>query len=215
VLLDASVTESLANFATHAVQHLGLPGVSLMIVMSQLVIVPGTEVTMLFAGFNVDQHHLTLLGIIIAGVIGDVIGASAAYAIGYFGLHEVIGRRGPLHIDDSKIEQARGWFDRWGSPVVGVSRCIPVFRSAPPYAAGVVKMAFWKFVLWSTIGSAVWMTGLGLLGKAVGSHWTQWKNHLDIVDYVVVALVVVALAWWLVRFLRGRGPGRGTGEARA
>jgi len=213
VLVDASVTESLVNLATSAVQHLGLPGVTLMIVMSQLIIVPGTEVTMLFAGFNVDQHHLTLIGIILAGIAGDVIGASAAYGVGYFGLHEVIGQRGPLHIDDAKIEQARGWFDRWGSPVVAVSRLIPVLRSAPPYAAGIVKMPFWKFAFWSAVGSTVWITGLALIGKAVGSKWTQWKSHLDIVDYVVVALVVVGLAWWLMRYLKGRRGGPGTATA--
>ncbi len=71
-----------------------------MIMVSQVIIVPGTEVTMLFAGFNVDTHHLTLIGIIIAGVIGDVLGASICYAIGYFGLHEVLARPGsPVHID--------------------------------------------------------------------------------------------------------------------
>jgi membrane protein DedA with SNARE-associated domain len=204
VLIHASVTASLVTFATHVVNDLGLAGVALLIVMSQLVIVPGTEVTMLFAGFSVDTHHLTLLGIIVFGVLGDVIGASAAYAIGYFGLHEVLARKGPLHIDDAKIERANGWFDRFGSPAVAVSRCIPVFRSAPPYAAGIVKMPYWRFVSMATLGSIVWMTGWALVGKAVGHNWQQWKNHLDIVDYVVVALIVLALAWWLLRVLRAR-----------
>jgi membrane protein DedA with SNARE-associated domain len=205
VLIDASVTGSLVTFATHVVQHLGLAGVTLLVVMSQLVIVPGTEVTMLFAGFNVDTHHLTLIGIIVAGVLGDVIGASAAYAIGYFGLHEVLSRRGsPLHIDDAKIERARGWFDRFGSPAVAVSRCIPVFRSAPPYAAGVVRMPYWRFVSMATLGSIVWMTAWALVGKAVGHNWQQWKNHLDIVDYIVVVLIVIGLAWWLLRYLQSR-----------
>ena len=202
--IDASVTASLVTFATHVVNDLGLAGVALLIVMSQLVIVPGTEVTMLFAGFSVDTHHLTLLGIIVFGVLGDVIGASAAYAIGYFGLHEVLARKGPLHIDEAKIERANGWFDRFGSPAVAVSRCIPVFRSAPPYAAGVVKMPYWRFVSMATLGSIVWMTAWALVGKAVGHNWQQWKNHLDIVDYVVVALIVLALAWWLLRVMRGR-----------
>src|SRR5438128_11422940 len=58
VLIDASVTESLVTFATHVVNDLGLAGVALLIVMSQVVIVPGTEVTMLFAGFAVDQGHM-------------------------------------------------------------------------------------------------------------------------------------------------------------
>jgi membrane protein DedA with SNARE-associated domain len=209
VLIDASVTASLVTFATHVVNDLGLAGVALLIVMSQLVIVPGTEVTMLFAGFSVDTHHLTLLGIIVFGVLGDVIGASAAYAIGYFGLHEVLARRGsPLHIDENKIERANGWFDRFGSPAVAVSRCIPVFRSAPPYAAGIVKMPYLRFVSMATLGSIVWMTAWALVGKAVGHNWQQWKNHLDIVDYVVVALIVLALAWWLLRVMRGRRAAR-------
>jgi membrane protein DedA with SNARE-associated domain len=204
VLLDASVTESLVNFATHVVQHLGLSGVTLMILMSQIIIVPGTEVTMLFAGFNVDTHHLTLLGIIIAGVIGDVLGASVCYAVGYFGLNEALARRGPLHIDEERIEQARGWFDRFGSPVVAVSRCVPVFRSAPPYAAGIVKMAYPRFLAMATLGSAVWITGLALIGKAVGSKWPEWKKHLDIVDYIAVAVIAALVVWWLYRIVRSR-----------
>ena len=59
-------------------------------------------------------------------MLGDVIGASAAYAIGYFGLHEVLARKGPLHIDEAKIERANGWFDRFGSPLSpcrAASRC--------------------------------------------------------------------------------------------
>ena len=62
-----------------------------------------------------------------------------------------------------------------------------MFRSAPPYAAGIVKMPYWRFVSMATLGSIVWMTAWALVGKAVGHNWQQWKNHLDIVDYVVVA----------------------------
>ena len=193
------------TFATHVVNDLGLAGVALLIVMSQVVIVPGTEVTMLFAGFSVDQGHMSLIGIIVFGVIGDLVGASICYAIGYFGLHEALARRGsPIHIDEAKIELAHGWFERFGSPAVAVSRVIPVFRSAPPYAAGIVQMPYWRFASMATLGSIVWMTGLGLLGKAVGSNWTQWKHHLDYVDYAVVAIIVLALGWWLLRWLRSR-----------
>ncbi len=205
MLLHASITAQLVTFATNVVHDLGYAGVTLMIVMSQVVIVPGTEATMMFAGFNVDTHNLTLIGIIIAGVLGDVIGASVCYAIGYFGLHEVLARPGsPVHIDERKIELTHRWFERYGAPVVAVSRLIPVFRSAPPYAAGIARMPFPRFVAMATLGSAVWITGWGLVGDAVGSQWTQLKHHLDYVDYAVVAVVVLALAWWAVRVLRNR-----------
>ena len=204
MLATASVTASLVTFATHVVQHLGLPGVCLLIAMSQIVIVPGTEVTMLFAGFSVDNHHLSLPGIIIAGVLGDVIGASIAYAIGHYGLVELLSRRGPLHVEHENIERAGEWVKRFGAPVVAVSRLIPVFRSAPPYAAGIVKMGYGKFVAMSTLGSVIWITGWALVGKAVGHIWPELKHHLDYVDYAVVVVVVVGVGWWLVRRTRAR-----------
>ncbi len=204
VLTAASITASLVTFATHVENNLGVAGVTLLITMSQVIIVPGTEVTMLFAGFSVDNHHMTTLGIIVAGVLGDVLGATIAYAIGYFGLHEVLGRRGPLHIDERQIARAHRWFERFGSPIVAISRVIPVFRSAPPYAAGIVRMSYPKFVAMATLGSAVWITLWGLVGKAVGDQWPQWKSHLDYVDYAVVAIIVVGLGWLLLQRRRRR-----------
>src|ERR1700735_5211908 len=101
-----------------------------MMISSALTAVPGAEATMLFAGFNVYEHHLTLLGIIVFGVLGDVIGASVAYALGYFGLHELLGRSGsPLHINPRRLELAHSWFERYGAPVLVVSRLIPLLRS--------------------------------------------------------------------------------------
>ncbi|MDE3133761.1 MAG: DedA family protein [Acidobacteriota bacterium] len=205
MLIDASVTAQLVTFATNVVHDLGYAGVTLMIVMSQVVIVPGTEATMLFAGFNVDTHNLTLVGAIVAGVLGDVIGASICYVIGYFGLHEVLARPGsPVHIDERRIDTAHRWFERYGAPVVAVSRLIPVFRSAPPYAAGIARMPYWRFVSMATLGSIVWITGWTLVGKAVGHQWQQWKHHLDYVDYAVVAIVVLAVVWLVARWLRNR-----------
>jgi membrane protein DedA with SNARE-associated domain len=193
------------TFATNVVHDLGYAGVTLMIVMSQVVIVPGTEATMLFAGFNVDTHNLTLVGIIVAGVLGDVIGASVCYVIGYFGLHEALARPGsPVHIDERKIELTHRWFERYGAPVVAVSRLIPVFRSAPPYAAGIARMPYLRFVSMAALGSIVWITGWALVGKAVGHQWQQWKHHLDYVDYAVVVIGVILIAWFVFRWVRNR-----------
>ncbi|HTW12288.1 MAG TPA: VTT domain-containing protein, partial [Solirubrobacteraceae bacterium] len=99
---------------------------------------------------------------------------------------------------------AHRWFERFGSPVVAISRLIPVFRSGPTYAAGIVRMPYWRFATMCTLGSAIWITGWALVGKAVGSQWQQWKNHLAYVDYAVVVLIVVAVVWFVMRRLRTR-----------
>ena len=85
LLVYASVTDSLVTLATHIIRDLGLAGVALLTMTSGIIGVPGSEPTMLFAGFNVSEGHLTMVGIIVAGVFGDMLGASIAYAIGYCG----------------------------------------------------------------------------------------------------------------------------------
>ena len=109
---------------------------------------------MLFAGFDVFQGNLTLLGIIIAGVIGDVAGASIAYSIGYYGRRELLERQGgKLHVSPARLDRAHRWFERYGAPVIFVSRLLPFVRAAFPYAAGVAEMPFWRFLPLATAGS--------------------------------------------------------------
>jgi membrane protein DedA with SNARE-associated domain len=204
----ASVTDSLVNLATHIIRDLGLAGVSLLTLCSAVIGIPGTEPTMLFAGFNVFEGHLSLFGIIVFGILGDVLGACVAYGIGYYGRIELIEKHGnKLHISPRRLQVAHRWFDRYGSPVVFVSRLVPVVRAAFPYAAGVAEMPFARFALFATLGSIPWIAGLGVLGRAVGSNWQSWRHNLEYVDYVGAAIVVGAIVWLIVRRTRGGGGG--------
>ena len=204
----ASVTDSLVNLATHLIRDIGLSGVALLTMTSGVIGVPGSEPTMLFAGFNVYQGHLTMLGIIVFGVLGDVLGASIAYAIGYFGSRELIERQGgKLHMSAERLDRTHRWFERYGSPVIVVSRLIPFIRAAFPYAAGVARMPYARFAVFTTIGSIPWIAGLAFLGRAVGSNWQNWRHNLEYVDYVGAAVLVAALAYLVVRWTRGGGGG--------
>ena len=148
VLLSlASVTDSLVSLATHVIRDLGFAGVFVLTMSSGVVGLPGSEPTMLFAGFNVFQGHLSLLGIIIFGVLGDLAGASIAYAIGYYGRVELLERHGSkFHVSPRRLARAHDWFERYGSPVIFVSRLLPLVRLVFPYAAGVARMPFARFI---------------------------------------------------------------------
>ena len=160
---------------------------------------------MLFAGFNVFQGHLSLVGIIVFGVLGDMIGASIAYAIGYWGREELVERHGnKLHISHQRLERAQRWFERYGAPVIVVSRCIPFARAAFPYAAGVARMGYVRFVTFATLGSIIWIGALGVLGREVGSSWQSWRHNLEYVDYVGAAALVAVIAYLIVRWTRTR-----------
>ena len=201
----ASVTDSLVTLATNIINDLGVAGVALLTLTSGVVGVPGSEPTMLFAGFNVSEGHLSMFGILVFGVLGDMIGASIAYAIGYWGREEIVERHGnKLHISKQRLDRAHRWFERFGAPVIVVSRCIPFARAAFPYAAGVARMGYGRFLLFGTIGSIIWISALGVLGNAVGSQWQSWRHNLEYVDYVAAALLVAAIAYLILRITRSR-----------
>jgi membrane protein DedA with SNARE-associated domain len=201
----ASLTGPLVNLATSIIRSLGLAGVLALTAITGVIGVPGTEPTMLFAGFNVYQHHLSLVGIIIAGTIGDLIGASIAYAIGYFGSRELLEHQGgKLHVNPRGLDRAHRWFERYGAPAVLVSRLLPFVRAAFPYAAGVARMGYLRFITLATIGSLIWIAALGILGRAVGHSWESWRHHLEYADYAAVALVLVAIAVFFIRRRRRR-----------
>jgi membrane protein DedA with SNARE-associated domain len=199
----ASVTAPLVNLATSVIGSLGYAGVIALTAMTAVVGVPGTEPVMLFAGFDVYRGELTLVGIIVAGVLGDMLGASIAYTIGYYGRRELLERQGSkLHVNPRRLDRAHRWFERYGAPVIFVSRMIPFARAAFPYAAGVAEMPFVLFFAFASLGSIVWITALGVLGREVGQNWQSWRHHLEYVDYAVVAIVVAGIAWLVVRRMR-------------
>jgi membrane protein DedA with SNARE-associated domain len=205
VLLAASITGPLVDLATRIIRSIGVLGVAALTASSGVIGVPGTEPTMLFAGFNVFQGHLSLLGIIVFGVLGDMIGASIAYAIGYFASRELLERHGSkLHVSQRRLDTAHRWFARYGDPVIVVSRWIPFVRAAFPYAAGVAEVPFWRFFGLALIGSVVWIAGLGVLGREVGHSWQSWRHHLEYADYAAVAIALLAIAYFLFRHLRSR-----------
>ncbi|HWE09353.1 MAG TPA: DedA family protein [Solirubrobacteraceae bacterium] len=204
-VLQASITGPLVTFATNLIDSFGLAGVALLNLLTGVIGVPGTEPTMLFAGFDVFRGDLSLAGIILAGTLGDVAGASIAYAIGYYGRQELLERQGSkLHVSPGGLNRARRWFDRWGAPVIFITRVLPLVRAPFPYAAGVAEMPFWRFLPLTALGSLIWIGGLGILGREVGSQWQSWRHHLEYVDYAGAVVLVAAVAYLIVRWMRAR-----------
>jgi membrane protein DedA with SNARE-associated domain len=209
VLVLASVTDSLITFATHVIRDLGLPGIFLLVLADAMGIPIAAAAIMLFAGFNVSDAggaHQTILGITVAGVGGDVVGSALAYWIGATGGHELLERHGrKLHVTPGKIEMAHRWFERWGAPVIFFGRNLPFVRTYISYPAGVARMSFGRFIIFTFLGAIPMALGWGLVGKAVGRNWTEWKHALGYADYAVVALILLGAAYLVVRARRHRG----------
>jgi membrane protein DedA with SNARE-associated domain len=212
MLVLASISESLFNLASEFVGETGLVAVFLLMVAESACIPIPSEATMLFAGFAVANptgagahHHLTLVGIVAAGVLGNLLGSWIAYGIGRFGRIELVERHGHwLHLKPSHIEWADRWFERYGAPAVFFSRILPIIRTFISLPAGVAKMPFGRFTLYTLAGCIPWVLGLALAGEALGHEWENARKYFEYVDYAVVVLVVAAIVYAVLRRRRGR-----------
>jgi membrane protein DedA with SNARE-associated domain len=206
VLVLASITGSLADFATRVVGDLGLAGVFLLSALGSACIPIPSEVVMLFAGFNVALGKYSLIAATGAGVAGNVVGSWVAYAIGYYGRLELLERHGrKLHVSPRQLALTDRWFARYGSAMVLFARLLPLVRAFISLPAGAARMAFWRFTVLTAIGSIPWCLGLAYLGQQTRKDWTTWRDRLHYFDYVVLVLIVVGVVYLAVRRRRDSG----------
>ncbi len=214
MLVLASITESLVNETSHLVRDGGLPVIFALMAISSACIPIPSEVVMLFAGFVVadpgqsaSHHHLTIVGVVIAGLLGTMVGSWVTYAVGRGGRLELLERHGgKVHMSAAQVDRADRWFQRYGEATVLFGRMVPFLRAFVSLPAGIAKMPLVRFTVFSLIGAIPWTLGLALAGHALGSDWTSVRKGFEYVDYAVVALIVVGIVYAIVRVRRGRQP---------
>ena len=212
MLVLASISETAVNETSHFVRDAGLPGIFALMAISSACIPIPSEIVMLFAGFAVadpgqsaSHHHLTMVGIVLVGLLGTMVGSWAAYGVGRGGRLELLERHGAaLHMGPNQIGRADRWFQRYGEATVLFGRLVPLLRAFVSLPAGVAKMPFVRFTVFSLIGALPWTLGLALAGHALGDDWRSVRKGFEYVDYAVLALAVLALAYALVRRRRAR-----------
>ena len=139
-------------------------------------------------------------------MLGNVLGSWIAWSVGYWGGRPFIARYGRfVHVTPARMALAERWFERHGELAVLIGRCVPIVRTFISLPAGVARMPFWRFTLFTVIGCVPWVLGLTLIGVQVGPSWERWRHRLEYLDYVVAAaLVIVAVAIYVVRARRRR-----------
>jgi membrane protein DedA with SNARE-associated domain len=215
----ASVTDFVLNpvvdAATEFIGSAGLAAVFALMALESACIPVPSEAIMLFAGFAVSKGELTLVGIVAAGVLGNLVGSWAAYAVGYYGRLDLLERNRLVHVNPRHLAKADEWFARYGAAAVFFSRMLPIVRTFVSLPAGVARMPFWRFTALTLAGCVPWVLALALLGQGVGANWESWRHNLAYLDYALVAAALAGGAWWLWRRRGRRDRGGSPGAARA
>jgi membrane protein DedA with SNARE-associated domain len=200
------VLDPIINVCTDFIGSAGLPAVFLLMTLESACIPVPSEAIMLFAGFSVSKGDLTLFGIVAAGVLGNMVGSWIAYALGYYGRLELLERNRLFHVNPRQLALTERWFQRYGSATVFFSRMLPIIRTFISLPAGVARMPFWRFTVLTILGSIPWVLMLALVGRKVGDNWQHWRHNLGYLDYVILAAIIGAIVYLVVKRRRSGGP---------
>ncbi|MCK6067198.1 MULTISPECIES: DedA family protein [Microbacterium] len=210
---DGSWLSALADWTVSLMDIIGPVGAGLAIALENLFPPLPSEVVLPMAGLAASRGSFSLAEALIWTTIGSIVGALALYGLGrWLGVQRLrrIADRMPLmKVQDVDVTVA--WFQRHGGKAVFFGRMLPIFRSLISIPAGVAKMPVWRFTLLTAAGSLIWNTIFVLAGYLLGEQWHVIEQYADILQYVVIAAVLVAVVWFVVVRVRMLTRARRTG----
>jgi membrane protein DedA with SNARE-associated domain len=200
--LIQSVIEAMEGW----VAEYGYAAIFLLMLLESACIPFPSEVTMLVGGFYVNEGTLDFFWVVTAGVMGNLVGSWIAYWVGLRTGRALLDRYGKyVLIRSHDIDKAEVWWSRHGEAATFFSRLLPVIRTFISLPAGIAKMPFGKFTLYTFLGVIPWTLALTWIGVVVGENWEKVLEYFDLPTLIIsVGIVVVALVWYVRRRRKAR-----------
>jgi len=183
------------------------PGVVILMAIESACIPLPSEIIMPFAGWMlVKDQSLSAAYTLIAGLygaLGCTIGSAIAYGLGIWGGRPLLEKYGKyILISHHDLDVADQWFNRYGSWSIFISRLLPVVRTFISLPAGIARMHFIKFLIYTFLGSFIWCAGLAYGGYLLGEHWEEIRTIMRPFDPFVITVIVFCVAFYIYRHVR-------------
>jgi membrane protein DedA with SNARE-associated domain len=169
-----------AIFVVIALENVGLP-------------VPGETILISSAVFAATTHELNVVAIVITAAVAALGGSATGYAIGRYGERRLLQRYGRhLHIHERDLRLGRYLFARYGGRVIFVARFVAFLRALAGLLAGINRMDWKRFMLFSGLGAAVWAATFGFGAYALGREVEALSARAGVL--IALAIIVAAIA---------------------
>lgn len=195
-----SLIKYLAVFVIAIISAMGYWGIVLMMAIESACIPLPSEIIMPFSGYLVYTGRFGLIETGLAGAFGCVTGSVAAYFVGVYGGRPFLLKYGRyVLITPKELDTADRFFARYGDAAIFVSRLMPVVRTFISLPAGIARMNFPKFVIYTFLGSFPWCLGLSWLGLKLGENWNTLGKYFHKFDALIGVGIAVAIGLFLWR----------------
>jgi membrane protein DedA with SNARE-associated domain len=192
------------DWITQGIASWGYMGILLLMFLENIFPPIPSEVIMPLAGFTIAQGQFNFLGVILSGVMGSILGALPWY---YFGknwgekkLKEWIEKRGKwLTLSTEDLERSQQWFRHYGNWVVFLGRVIPGIRTYISIPAGLEKMPIFSFLVYSTLGTIIWISFLTVVGYWLGDNYILVEEFMAPISIIVFVILFFAVVIWFLK----------------
>jgi len=192
-----SITVYLAELVISIISKLGLPGVFFLMTLESALIPIPSEVVMVFAGFLVWRREMGFLEAVLAGTLGNYVGSVIVYFLGRGYGFSFLYRYGRyFFISREHLEKTEIFFQEKGKLAVFVGRMLPAVRTFISLPAGIARMSFGEFSIYTVLGSIPWNMALTYLGIVLGENWCLVVKYSSLVDLVAVVLLIAILVYF-------------------
>ncbi|GAA0320455.1 DedA family protein [Bacillus carboniphilus] len=182
----------------HFFQQLGFIGITLGLMVE---VIP-SEIVLSYAGYLVYSGNLTFFSAMLAGILGGTVAQLFVYWIGLYGGRPFVQKFGKwILITPDHVQKSEKWFNQYGPTVVFFARFIPVVRHAISIPAGISKMPFSTFFLYTFAAMIPWTLLFVLLGINLGENWSEIEQHAST---YIKPLIIFATVSLLVYFILKR-----------
>lgn len=208
-LILASITETITNLIKDWYLSFGYLGIVLAMAIESCCIPLPSEIVMPLAGIyivgaaNTSNPWLALVGVAVAGTVGSLIGSGIAYGIGRAGGRPLLLKYGRfVLISQADSDRADRWFARFGPSVAFFSRLLPVVRTYISLPAGIYRMNFLKFCLYTVLGSLPWCFLLAFAGFKLKDQYEKLSTYFHGADIIIGVVLVVLIALYVYRHIK-------------
>ena len=200
------------NFISSLLGNLNYGTILFLMLLESTVIPVPSEFVVTPAAYHAAGGNLDVFLVILFATIGADIGASINYVVAYFVGRPVIysfanSRWGKMCLlNQEKVEKSEKYFDDHGIVATLTGRLIPGIRHLISIPAGLAKMNYWKFLLYTTIGAGVWHGILAALGWYLHSIVPEEQLNDKISEYAeyikiaIIAIVLLAIAYFGLKY---------------
>lgn len=197
----------LSAFILATISALGYGGIVLCMTIESACIPLPSEIIMPFSGYLVTTGRFSLWGVTLAGAVGNVLGSWVAYWAGMrWGRTAAEGLARFKLIRMEEYDRAEHWLRKHGLKVAFWTRLLPIVRTFVSLPAGAARVPFWRFTLYTFLGSAPWSFALAYVGVLFRENWEKIKTFWHGFDLVVVIGLLLLFALFLRQHFRGSRP---------